>query len=91
MIHPQLIKLPIHHLLRNLLPVSYTHLDVYKRQHQQDRDEKNHHQLVQHLAVGEETAGEGRIPVTRGTVSYTHLDVYKRQAGNSTPAINKRW
>ena len=23
--------------------------------HQQDRDEKNHHQLVQHLAVGEET------------------------------------
>ena len=22
--------------------------------HQQDRDEKNHHQLVQHLAVGEE-------------------------------------
>ena len=41
--------------------------------HQQDRDEKNHHQLVQHLAVGEETAGEGRIPVTRGICLPLHL------------------
>ena len=57
-----------------LIPVSYTHLDVYKRQPvdlegwDYDRDLND----------------PGHFPYTRGvqatmSVSYTHLDVYKRQ------------
>ena len=46
-------------------PVSYTHLDVYKRQ---DTGCKGHRGCLQY--------GERLCP---GPVSYTHLDVYKRQ------------
>ena len=68
------------------MAVSYTHLDVYKRQdlaaillecsvsgsvNLQDLDEYN------------TPARRIRITVTPEAVSYTHLDVYKRQ---STPA-----
>ena len=57
-------------------PVSYTHLDVYKRQVpycpkcQQYRFPM-YNVAVSMIVVDEET---GKIPV-----SYTHLDVYKRQ------------
>ena len=53
-------------------PVSYTHLDVYKRQ-VQGRHEENQekHEVLQ-------TSGE-RLRHGVHPVSYTHLDVYKRQ------------
>ena len=61
------------------MPVSYTHLDVYKRQEQgvsavQSRDrEQVHHR--------EDDGQEGGLEpeVMPVPVSYTHLDVYKRQ------------
>ena len=68
-------------------PVSYTHLDVYKRQ------EFPH--LLNHLAVNK------RLHALRGqrtgsfaaliAVSYTHLDVYKRQISTRYPPLLKWW
>ena len=59
-------------------PVSYTHLDVYKRQYQsllqKEFDIMKH---VQHPGVAE-VMGIEEVD-GYGTVSYTHLDVYKRQ------------
>ena len=58
--------------------VSYTHLDVYKRQ------ELN-------MALALQDAGRFRINVfkQRGeAVSYTHLDVYKRQAMLELPSAD---
>ena len=55
------------------IPVSYTHLDVYKRQ--VCDPEAEYFPLVQKLG--------GQVirisPVSTDSVSYTHLDVYKRQ------------
>ena len=79
------------HLQRSAT-VSYTHLDVYKRQHVYSVDEcfidvTNYLQLY-HLTAKEmavklmrEVMEETGITATAGvgTVSYTHLDVYKRQ------------
>ena len=51
-------------------PVSYTHLDVYKRQ------------VLQHEEQAGEADGDahaGQLLVGVIPVSYTHLDVYKRQ------------
>ena len=48
-----------------VLPVSYTHLDVYKRQEQK-------HATANNAAAA--SLATGFMPV-----SYTHLDVYKRQ------------
>ena len=54
-------------------PVSYTHLDVYKRQVQEQIQEMMG--LIQRPQCG--AAG---VDGDRGiAVSYTHLDVYKRQ------------
>ena len=55
-----------------LITVSYTHLDVYKRQPQQ----------LQRVRVRQRVdAGEVHVRIIDGLqpVSYTHLDVYKRQ------------
>ena len=80
------LRIPAHSALDKLLdPVSYTHLDVYKRQGLQclavvlndfeafsaRAAEEHDPQLCSCGAVGGEDVG---IPV-----SYTHLDVYKRQ------------
>ena len=56
------------------IPVSYTHLDVYKRQawhlyYVLDLQNKETHRIAFHEIT------KSAIPV-----SYTHLDVYKRQA-----------
>ena len=72
-------------------PVSYTHLDVYKRQlHVQlhrhansIRDLVEHH-VMRHpkvAAIESEIRFQLFVPVwqRREAVSYTHLDVYKRQ------------
>ena len=71
------------HLLR-FIPVSYTHLDVYKRQEQ--------HIAATNQLIGSRPVEDGtgvhhsRHPesdtcreVGLNPVSYTHLDVYKRQ------------
>ena len=53
--------------LLSYVPVSYTHLDVYKRQDMK----KPEHALKAFIRFA---LAQGAI-----TVSYTHLDVYKRQ------------
>ena len=54
-----------HIMKRTFIPVSYTHLDVYKRQNQ-IRSKRVQFFIAEHRI----------FPVP---VSYTHLDVYKRQ------------
>ena len=77
----------LHQHVRIPTPVSYTHLDVYKRQ---ERSNNNNEHLpyseteiavedvkddnITYLILTEYTKGDKTIPV-----SYTHLDVYKRQ------------
>ena len=53
-------------------PVSYTHLDVYKRQHYMlpDGEERE-------FTKADKDKVEEQM---HAPVSYTHLDVYKRQA-----------
>ena len=64
-------------------PVSYTHLDVYKRQvHGITRRSslantgRIDHLLEKHAV----TLHDGDLSDSSSPVSYTHLDVYKRQA-----------
>ena len=62
--------------------VSYTHLDVYKRQVQNDMDElvlQPAGQLIDILIVGIK-GGFVHLGQCAQAVSYTHLDVYKRQS-----------
>ena len=63
-------------VIRSIIPVSYTHLDVYKRQvyikELSAPAGYNVDKTVYPLTI---KAGE-----TATSVSYTHLDVYKRQA-----------
>ena len=68
------------------LPVSYTHLDVYKRQ-ALDAPVVGEPLLVEVLGPEDVGGGDGAVIVgVAGSadgihpVSYTHLDVYKRQA-----------
>jgi len=64
------------------MPVSYTHLDVYKRQ---VKPGPSHNEI---RAAGILLFGVAEnLPRTPGTVSYTHLDVYKRQAEQMVDAI----
>ena len=58
-------------------PVSYTHLDVYKRQDLQDIDFKNNGIKIRRKGGYEAVIYFGEEVET--AVSYTHLDVYKRQ------------
>ena len=74
----------------DIAPVSYTHLDVYKRQ---EKGTVFLPQLLQAAtaaqaafeAIKAKIAASGQAQGSKGkiviaTVSYTHLDVYKRQA-----------
>ena len=63
-----------------MAPVSYTHLDVYKRQayFRVYSGTMNSGSYVLN-ATKDKKERVGRIPV-----SYTHLDVYKRQSVDST-------
>ena len=77
-----------------MIPVSYTHLDVYKRQVRVLLYNIIHLELQPGTAVSENelstTLSLSRTPVREalielnriGPVSYTHLDVYKRQIDN---------
>ena len=66
-------------------PVSYTHLDVYKRQHTLTVLHAVHPILfaghILDVVQLEARSQDTRLRLTQGTVavSYTHLDVYKRQ------------
>ena len=66
-----LISVPVLKMLRWLLPVSYTHLDVYKRQIEVWYTNDIPFRGTPQANVG---VPDGLVPV-----SYTHLDVYKRQ------------
>ena len=61
-----------------MVAVSYTHLDVYKRQHQRYPDAK-----IVFVARSEESSPKVSFALKQAgasyAVSYTHLDVYKRQ------------
>ena len=71
--------------MRSRMPVSYTHLDVYKRQVQEDGDEDATRYGKGFALSGGVTGAVKRVLEERGetadiqAVSYTHLDVYKRQ------------
>ena len=56
------------------IPVSYTHLDVYKRQTLDDI-----HPQYLSFEDSKESLKDGKIDAAFIAVSYTHLDVYKRQ------------
>ena len=70
----------------NTTSVSYTHLDVYKRQGW-DWLEKFIHIPVFHEEVERVTDRKSLVDIkmTAGAVSYTHLDVYKRQGDSYEP------
>ena len=66
-------------------PVSYTHLDVYKRQI--EVNEKDPNKFIEAVKAIAPTFGginleDIKAPECFEPVSYTHLDVYKRQAWN---------
>ena len=73
--------------LKNIKTVSYTHLDVYKRQAVKFAKENGHDVVIVdtagRLAIDEQMMNEIK------SVSYTHLDVYKRQINRSIK-IGKR-
>ena len=60
--------------LAGFLTVSYTHLDVYKRQEKNFSLEPGRNTVLD--GVGNTTLIDSSY---NGPVSYTHLDVYKRQ------------
>ena len=74
-------------LLGEVVAVSYTHLDVYKRQLQYGGGSEFLVVVYKYVGAGNplsvELAPHGFSPTGVGngevSVSYTHLDVYKRQ------------
>ena len=61
----------------NIIAVSYTHLDVYKRQilymaNNNEIERRRTFAIIAHPDAG-------KTSLTEKPVSYTHLDVYKRQ------------
>ena len=77
------------------VPVSYTHLDVYKRQEMPDVKKSYWYAYENNLVVvhpsTEELAHKVRAyilnPKGSDAVSYTHLDVYKRQSQRWMPPV----
>ena len=80
----EMVKKPVkitETILRDAHPVSYTHLDVYKRQVWCSVDLRDGNQaLIEPMSL-EEKVEFFKLLVKVGfkAVSYTHLDVYKRQ------------
>ena len=73
------------------VPVSYTHLDVYKRQEQlrvwtKDAAGKDQLATLKQANVGALSLASVDTPFDLKAVSYTHLDVYKRQ-GHTITAV----
>ena len=68
---------------RRLMPVSYTHLDVYKRQNisrPKPETSRSISTTIKRACVTWANAAFTLSPTTLCPVSYTHLDVYKRQS-----------
>ena len=70
------------------LPVSYTHLDVYKRQPEGGTHVTGFRQALSRAVndyarnaklLKDTDSSLSRDELSEGPVSYTHLDVYKRQ------------
>ena len=61
--------------------VSYTHLDVYKRQVMTQPGETDGYGAFEHVQALIQQAGTQFLDyvIVNDPVSYTHLDVYKRQ------------
>ena len=85
------LRKTLYHLRDGGAPVSYTHLDVYKRQHLTDidydvarqREKEVRHDVMAHVYTFGKAAPKAAGIIHLGAtsaVSYTHLDVYKRQA-----------
>ena len=75
---PNMRVVPVDAVIREpqgIPTVSYTHLDVYKRQFQAGINQKGGEQRNQQR--------ETHMMQAVAPVSYTHLDVYKRQDGCS--------
>ena len=68
------VGMPGRALNNNFIAVSYTHLDVYKRQDVKFGDNSNADEAVAKILEKKDIFG-----VDLKAVSYTHLDVYKRQ------------
>ena len=68
------------------IAVSYTHLDVYKRQPLRPRGGRHGNALLLDLLRTGRACGTTRLP----PVSYTHLDVYKRQVWEDMLAVMER-
>ena len=66
---------------RSIFPVSYTHLDVYKRQAPSGARGISLFIVPKFL---KDASGNYTIRNDAGPVSYTHLDVYKRQILRNT-------
>ncbi|QCE01180.1 hypothetical protein DEO72_LG7g2474 [Vigna unguiculata] len=71
--------------IESLTPVSYTHLDVYKRQAPSSATAASSVSYT-HLDVYKRQAPSSATAAS--SVSYTHLDVYKRQAPSSATAAS---
>ena len=65
-----------------ITPVSYTHLDVYKRQQYQEIELFDKLGLFSNGRIARDNLPEGVY--CYDPVSYTHLDVYKRQLQRKT-------
>ena len=71
-----------------LHPVSYTHLDVYKRQVKENTVQEVRKALQANIeAIQRATKLLEKQSDT--PVSYTHLDVYKRQFNDSKPGMDR--
>ena len=71
--------------------VSYTHLDVYKRQEKVSNHEQNHCDRGGCIARDDVRERQGGVigELLLESVSYTHLDVYKRQFWNGSRSCNR--
>ena len=82
-------------VLTGMVPVSYTHLDVYKRQEEKAKilyDFLDQSKLFKGT-VRKEDRSLMNVPFVTGDaepVSYTHLDVYKRQMQRLTRALEMK-
>ena len=66
-------------MLPSALPVSYTHLDVYKRQAEVYTHDPRLMEKLEQLAKKHPDQITRKDAHNFTAVSYTHLDVYKRQ------------
>ena len=73
-------------------PVSYTHLDVYKRQDLVEAAQNAMREMIsrmQHQICDSSIIEDNMHQLVQAleTVSYTHLDVYKRQMPHLPPTV----